>query len=167
MAPCLVSGHDRLKAQAQEVLEAARQRAQLKSNYDSLTAREELIQATKARLGFEPHEWQVDVTEALLHKLDVVLIAGTGCGKTAPFMMSLLQDTCKRILVISPLKALQDDQVRRFRKVGISAMAVNGDTWNRKFYQQLRDTQPQALFASPEMSLTHVEFRKYLADVGW
>jgi bloom syndrome protein len=40
------------------------------------------------------------------------VIAGTGSGKTMPFMMLLLMDPTKKIIIISPLKVLQLDQVR-------------------------------------------------------
>jgi ATP-dependent helicase YprA (DUF1998 family) len=44
--------------------------------------------------------------------LDSIVIAGTGSGKTMPFMMPLLMDPTKKIIIISPLKVLQLDQVR-------------------------------------------------------
>ena len=43
--------------------------------------------------------------------LDSVLIAGTGSGKTMPFMLTLKYDHQATVLVVSPLKILQDDQV--------------------------------------------------------
>jgi bloom syndrome protein len=58
-----------------------------------------------------PYTWQLDVSEALILGLDAVVIAGTGVGKTIPFMMPLLLHRDKIVLVISPLKVLQDDQV--------------------------------------------------------
>jgi superfamily II DNA helicase RecQ len=57
------------------------------------------------------HEWQLDVAEAILLGLDSVVIAGTGAGKTMPFMMPLLLDK-NRVIIVSPLKVLQADQVR-------------------------------------------------------
>jgi len=86
--------------------------------------------------------------EAILLGLDTVVIAGTGAGKTMPFVMPLLLDKKKKAIVISPLKILQADQVRdflsdtlifltpfqaeRFQKLKVSAVAVNGDTWDPK-----------------------------------
>lgn len=82
-----------------------------------------------SRQGSQPYDWQMKVTEAMLVKLDSIVIAGTGSGKTMPFMMVLLADPEKKALIISPLKILQEDQVARFKKFNISAVAVNGDTW--------------------------------------
>ncbi|KAJ7088948.1 hypothetical protein C8R44DRAFT_540780, partial [Mycena epipterygia] len=56
-----------------------------------------------------PYEWQIDVSEAIALGLDAVVIAGTGAGKTIPFMMPLLLHPQKFVLVISPLKILQED----------------------------------------------------------
>jgi ATP-dependent helicase YprA (DUF1998 family) len=61
--------------------------------------------------GAEPYQWQLDVTEAILLGLDSDVIAGTGSGKTIPFMLPLLLHPDKMALVLSPLKILQRDQV--------------------------------------------------------
>ena len=58
-----------------------------------------------------PYGWQLDVTEALLLGLDSVVIAGTGSGKTIPFMLPLMLRPNGPLLIISPLKVLQSDQV--------------------------------------------------------
>ncbi|KAF8239110.1 hypothetical protein L208DRAFT_994930, partial [Tricholoma matsutake] len=57
-----------------------------------------------------PHDWQLDVAEALLLGIDSVVIAGTGSGKTILFMLPLLSNPEKMVLIISPLKILQCDQ---------------------------------------------------------
>ena len=61
--------------------------------------------------GKKPYDWQLNVTEALLLGLDCVVIAGTGAGKTMPFMMPLLMHPKKHIIIISPLDTLEIDQV--------------------------------------------------------
>ncbi|KAJ7200296.1 hypothetical protein GGX14DRAFT_355609 [Mycena pura] len=78
-----------------------------------------------------PYDWQINVSEAFVLSLDVVVIAGTGAGKTMPFMMPLLLHPEKYSLVISPLKVLQQDQAQRFEKMGLKAATVNGDTYTR------------------------------------
>ena len=60
---------------------------------------------------FNPHEWQLDVAEALLLGIDSVVIVGTGSGKTILFMLPLVLNPEKMVLIISPLKVLQRDQV--------------------------------------------------------
>jgi superfamily II DNA helicase RecQ len=59
-------------------------------------------------------DWQLDVAEAVLLGLDVTLIAGTGLGKTLPFILPLLvpgHETAMSIIV-TPLIALQANHVR-------------------------------------------------------
>jgi bloom syndrome protein len=93
-------------------LEKARQTAAAKTGYNSTTTRAEVWQLFRQRFGQDPYEWQIDVTEAILLELDSVVIAGTGAGKTMPFMMPLLLQPARKVIIVSPLKVLQADQVR-------------------------------------------------------
>lgn len=96
-------------AQAAQVLENARRR---KANYSSQAARNKITsELAKRGLGFAPYRWQLDVAEALLLGLDCSVVAGTGAGKTLPFVLPLLVEDRKIILIISPLNALEEDQV--------------------------------------------------------
>ena len=85
-----------------------------KEDYNSNATREALTNAVKAAFNQNvPCTFQLDVVEALLLGLDTTLVAGTGSGKTIPWVMPLLLDKNKQrgLLVISPLKALQADHV--------------------------------------------------------
>ena len=85
-----------------------------KHRYDTDVTQALLTAAVKSVFNRnEPHKFQLDVVEALILSLDVTAIAGTGSGKTLPWMMPLLleENRAKIILVISPLKALQADHV--------------------------------------------------------
>lgn len=64
------------------------------------------------------HSWQLNIGEAVSLGLDSVLVARTGAGKTLPFIMPLLAHNNpnklqekKKIIIISPLNVLQEDQV--------------------------------------------------------
>ncbi|KAI9067172.1 P-loop containing nucleoside triphosphate hydrolase protein [Trametes sanguinea] len=119
----------------QQVLEAARRRAIETRGYCSAEARRIMADTFSERFdGKCVHSWQLDTAEALVLGLDCVIIAGTGAGKTIPYMLPLFLPECsdKTIVVISPLKSLQHDQARRFRRAGIRAAAVNGDTWCKR-----------------------------------
>jgi Lhr-like helicase len=65
--------------------------------------------------GRQLYEWQQQVGEALLLGLSCTVIAPTGSGKTIPQILPLLasmpQGTFKMVLIISPLKDLQHEQV--------------------------------------------------------
>ncbi|KIM55128.1 hypothetical protein SCLCIDRAFT_17455 [Scleroderma citrinum Foug A] len=84
-----------------------------------------------------PYSWQLDAAESLILGVDSIVIAGTGAGKTMPFVMPLMRDKSKGMLIISPLKALQRDQ-------------------------ELMEHAYQAILVSPEMCLEHDGFRQLL-----
>jgi ATP-dependent helicase YprA (DUF1998 family) len=103
--------HWRLQSKSYRILEKAREEAARKNGYNSQTTRTAIRQLFRERFGNDPYDWQLDVTEAILLGLDSVVIAGTGAGKTMPFMMPLLLDKSKKVIIVSPLKILQADQV--------------------------------------------------------
>ena len=105
--------HEHILACSLANLHAAQQLAMNKKDYNSEWTCEKLISIFSQRFGQVPYPWQLDVTEALLLGLDTVVIAGTGAGKTMPFMMPLLLNPKKIMLIPSPLKVLQRDQVCR------------------------------------------------------
>jgi superfamily II DNA helicase RecQ len=69
--------------------------------------------AFKTRTTHDAREWQLDVAEALHLRRDCVVIAGTGSGKTTPFLLPLLlpENKGKFALIVSPLLSLQAEQV--------------------------------------------------------
>lgn len=103
--------HDRLHNKAYRNLEKARENASRKDGYNSQQTRSDINSLFREGFGKDPYDWQLDVTEAILLGLDSVVIAGTGAGKTMPFMMPLLLDKKKKAIIVSPLKVLQEDQV--------------------------------------------------------
>ncbi|KAJ3483954.1 hypothetical protein NLJ89_g12020 [Agrocybe chaxingu] len=163
-APDQTHAHARDRARSYKNLNAARREAANTTNYDSATTRATLIRIFRERFGADPRDWQLDVAEAILLGLDSVVIAGTGAGKTIPFMLPLLLDEKKKVVVISPLKVLQEDQADRFKKLKLAAVAVNGDTWDHDLATGLKEGRYQGVLASPEMCLKHAEFRQILTS---
>ncbi|KAF9231489.1 P-loop containing nucleoside triphosphate hydrolase protein, partial [Melanogaster broomeanus] len=147
---------------AERCLTHAQSEATRKHKYDSVETRAELTRLVTHSCGKVPYPWQLDVAEAMILGVDSVVIVGTGAGKTLPFVMPLLHDKTKSVIIISPLKALQRDQKRRFKTMGISAIDVNGDTWTSKMRQDLKNHQYQAVLLGPEMCLQHEGFRELL-----
>ena len=93
-------------------LERARQQSAKKKKYSSSATRQKLRhELSSCTNGLEAYDWQLDVSEALLLGLDCTVIAGTGAGKTMPFVMPLFIQPKKIVLIISPLNALEEDQV--------------------------------------------------------
>lgn len=101
---------------ALDLLQAAREKAKKDPKYDSQLARLKIVnEFEKQTHGKRPYDWQLDVAEALLLGLDCVVTAGTGAGKTMPFIMPLLIHPKKHVIVISPLDALENDQVGKVK----------------------------------------------------
>lgn len=94
-------------------LQKARQEAFKSRGYQSGATRAKLRdEFTKRNNGMTAYDWQIDVSEALLLGLDCSVVAGTGAGKTMPFVMPLFVETEKIMIIISPLNALEEDQVQ-------------------------------------------------------
>ncbi|TEB27983.1 P-loop containing nucleoside triphosphate hydrolase protein, partial [Coprinellus micaceus] len=119
------------------------------------------------RFGKPAQPWQLDVAEAAgFLGLNTVVIAGTGAGKSTPFVLPALKNRDVKVLLISPLKALQDDQAARFEALGVSSAVVNGDTWSDELQERLQGGQIQVILTSPEMCLLHDKFRAFLSDAA-
>jgi ATP-dependent helicase YprA (DUF1998 family) len=97
------------------ILDRARLTAQETRGYSSGATRLQLSSECFTRCGYYPTSWQIDAAESIHLNLDTVIIAGTGSGKTTPFVLPLMLDRTpgktSTLLLISPLKALQSDQV--------------------------------------------------------
>ncbi|PBK84505.1 P-loop containing nucleoside triphosphate hydrolase protein, partial [Armillaria gallica] len=129
--------------------------------YNSENTRRDLQSLFQAKFGKPAYSWQLDVAEAMLVGLDTVLIAGTGAGKTIPFMLPLLMDKQKKVLVVSPLKVLQNDQVR-----SVPLCSLHSKLTDHQILQNIMDGTYQALFMGPEMCLEHAEFRKAVQTIS-
>jgi ATP-dependent helicase YprA (DUF1998 family) len=96
------------------MLQKAREAALNDRNYDSVGTRQTM--ARKLQDVFDgrlPYDWQLDAAESLVLGLDCVVIAGTGAEKTISFALPLFMHDSwdKLVLIISPLNALETDQV--------------------------------------------------------
>ncbi|KDQ20156.1 hypothetical protein BOTBODRAFT_101867 [Botryobasidium botryosum FD-172 SS1] len=57
-----------------------------------------------------PRDGQVRFAHAIYSGQDVVLLAGTGWGKTLAFVMACFLDPTIIVIIVSPLNALEEDQ---------------------------------------------------------
>ena len=93
-------------------LQAARKRAEKSDKYAYINARQEMSKWVEDKFHKKPHDWQLDAAEAVFLGLDTILISPTGSGKSLPFIIPLAKHApSKKIIVISPLIALQHDMV--------------------------------------------------------
>ena len=77
-----------------------------------------------------PCLWQAKAVEAVLkHDRDVIIIAGTGMGKTLTFWMPLLFFPAGHIqVVITPLNLLGRQNVELLEKASMKAIFIGADT---------------------------------------
>ncbi|KAF9560218.1 hypothetical protein CPC08DRAFT_690339, partial [Agrocybe pediades] len=149
---------------AARLLDNARQSASKKNGYSSSDSRKKMRDELERRSGgLIAYDWQLDVAEALLLGLDCSVIAGTGAGKTMPFVLPLLVETKKIVIIISPLNALEEDQAARFEKLGLSAVAVNGETYSDAIHKEIENLNYRVVITSPDMCLQHDSFRRLLS----
>ncbi|KAJ6495358.1 hypothetical protein C8R45DRAFT_1133833 [Mycena sanguinolenta] len=86
----LVHFHATSNLSKQSVLQKARDAAKESYGYDTAKTRADMATNFLARFGRDAYPWQLDVSKAFILNVDGVVIAGTGAGKTIPFMLPLL-----------------------------------------------------------------------------
>lgn len=82
-----------------------------RENWETNSKLDELDRIAEDKLGITLHEWQRLGTARLLSGKDVLLLIATGSGKSMLFYLYALVRPQDVILVISPLKLLQEDMV--------------------------------------------------------
>ena len=118
-----------------------------------MTNKQKALNTLKQYWGYDSfREIQEDVIQSVLNGTDVLALARTGLGKTCLFQVPalMLEGTT---LVISPLKALQKDQVDALMARGVPAAVINSTTGVRarkKILQQIHNKELKLLYISPE-----------------
>jgi len=101
---------------------------------------------------------QNDIIDAVMNKHDVVTILPTGGGKSVCFQVpSLMQEGI--CLVITPLIALMQDQVKQLKQLGIAAVAVHSGMHHREIDITLDNCvygNNKFLYLSPERLMTEL-----------
>jgi hypothetical protein len=83
-----IQSHEREQEKAAELLQDARNRAFKTRGYNFVETHKKLVAEFHTQNdNIQPYEWQLDVSVALILGLDCTVIAGTGAGKTMPFVM--------------------------------------------------------------------------------
>lgn len=87
------------------------------------------INAVLKKLGVKKlYDWQAQVIQAACQGVDLFLNVPTSGGKSLIFQLLAILETGRAItLVISPLRALQKDQVAQLTECGVKAAWLNSD----------------------------------------
>jgi ATP-dependent DNA helicase RecQ len=97
---------------------------------------------------------QARIIDDVLSGQDVVAIMPTGAGKSICYQVpSLIRPGTG--LVISPLIALMEDQVRSLRAAGVRAATLNSQSADSgQVWRDMADGQLDLLYVSPERALS-------------
>ena len=98
------------------------------------------------------YSWQADAVSAILNDDDVFVSAPTGGGKSAVFQIPAIMESGRALtIVISPLRALQLDQVQALKKRGVYAELLNSDL-SQSERKRILDKLPETclLYLAPE-----------------
>ncbi|KAJ3004373.1 hypothetical protein NUW54_g4844 [Trametes sanguinea] len=84
---------------------------------------------------------------------DVVCVSGTGSGKTLTFWMPLLFRPRGIQVVITPLNILGAQTKQQLDSLGISAIAIRGETATQQNIENILNLQYRVVAVSPEVAL--------------
>ena len=131
----------------------------LKENYDAKFLEAIDFAFKKCQFNFVPKAEQVQAIHAVVTGNDVFVRVATGFGKSVcyvvvPYVCDYLRPESEVssqsvLLMVSPLKALMEDQIDDIRKCGISCLKLHGELPS----EQLHDVGAgkfQILICSPE-----------------
>ncbi|CUA67133.1 ATP-dependent DNA helicase RecQ [Escherichia coli K-12] [Rhizoctonia solani] len=84
---------------------------------------------------------------------DTLTIAGTGSGKTLPFVMPAFVLEKAIIFILAPLNYIQEQQVKDFESMGLSAVCVNQNTNWKAVRKDILRGKYQVVISSPKAFL--------------
>ena len=125
---------------------------------------QEILQTYWGYKDFRPQ--QLSVIEAVLAGKDVLTLLPTGAGKSICYQIPVL---CKKGIgiVISPLIALMQDQVKDLKSKNINAINLGGEIdfyTQQKIYKDIQAGKFQFIYCSPE-KLTQKNFQDFLQTI--
>ncbi|PPR02589.1 hypothetical protein CVT24_002161 [Panaeolus cyanescens] len=120
------------------------------------------IVTKKLQLTFQMDEWQVHLIHKIRMRYDSILLAGTGYGKSLIFQGLAVMDPHATVIVVSPLKALERDQVAEAEKKGLRAAMINENTACSKLWGR-HDTNPIRAFNKYGTIITPDQYTQELA----
>ncbi|WP_457619975.1 helicase-related protein [Methanopyrus sp.] len=98
------------------------------------------------------YEHQVETAEAFRSGDNVLLVAGTGAGKTEAALAAVWEDALPAVFVY-PTKALARDQLERLERYGFDVMVADGD--HPGWRQALESRDPEIVLTNPHMLWYH------------
>lgn len=143
-------------------------------NINELPLHPSVISALKRKGVVKLYKFQEEAIRKILDGKDIVIVSGTGTGKTEAFLTPILQDCIHHIgegtraLIMYPTKALARDQIEKVYKMfpsifGVSIAIYDGDT-AEKSREKIRANPPSILISNPDM-LSRILPSKWFRDI--
>jgi ATP-dependent DNA helicase RecQ len=109
--------------------------------------------ACHARVGYTPRPWQARAALSLHYHHNVLLIAGTGSGKSLAYQaLTFLRDGM--VLVVTPLNQLMEQQSEFLNAKNITSVALTEKQLeDPSVYTKIASGHYRMIFASPERTL--------------
>ena len=98
---------------------------------NSLVDHDLIMTKALSKYNISPHLFQLDICLALLRKIDLVMTARTGSGKTLTFFLPMLFEQGITI-IISPLTTLENQHAKDVTKYGYSVLPISHDNFSEK-----------------------------------
>ncbi|KAG0301762.1 hypothetical protein BGZ98_008069 [Dissophora globulifera] len=125
------------------------------------------VKRCEAVFQVTPKDLQLDVIGCIGCGQDCVLIAGCGWGKTLVYFLPLILWPDHIVVVISPDKAIIEEQRRKLEDLGISAIALTGSYVERDTIFKLARGTYSAVFITPEIIFESERFRNLWQNMSW
>jgi ATP-dependent DNA helicase RecQ len=131
------------------------------------SAQERIERVARDALGFDAlRPGQLEAIESVLDGRDTLAVLATGSGKSAIYEISGLLIP-GATLVVSPLIALQRDQVEKLRERALGAAPLNStvpEHERQRALAELADDALEFLFLAPEQLANHAVLDELVAD---
>ncbi|OAQ22065.1 P-loop containing nucleoside triphosphate hydrolase protein, partial [Linnemannia elongata AG-77] len=140
----------------------------LATNSTKIFDEQEAILRCLHTFNVPPKLKQLEVVSALARRQDCILIAGCGWGKTLVYFLPLIIWPDCIILILSPLKALAEEQQQKLEIAEIPSIAIKGETViTQEISNSLGEGRYRAVFLSPELIFSSARIKNLWRQPGW
>ncbi|KAG0211848.1 ATP-dependent DNA helicase sgs1 [Mortierella sp. GBA30] len=130
--------------------------------------REDAIRKCIEVFGYPPKDKQLEVVERISQGQDTILIAGCGWGKTLVYFLPLVLWSDRVIVVISPLRALIQEQKQKLDNIGIHCIAlISGQLIEHDVTDRLENGAYRAVFMTPEIIFESRRLKQLWFNKQW
>ncbi|KAL1976778.1 hypothetical protein VTN31DRAFT_3060 [Thermomyces dupontii] len=122
-------------------------------------------EAISTLYGYSPKPSQREALHHLIYlRKDLVLIAGTGFGKSMMFQAVSVLLRKSVTIVLLPLNQIGIEQSDYIRRIGGNPCFLNSDTISTKLLDEVKKGRYSHVLISPELAIGNEEFRRVVSE---